>query len=101
MLNLEKLVVYDVDGKKHELSTTVGYTMIIISWTTFSLSWLVNILDYMFIHPSMPDTDLGRFPSKLVIYILGERIDIRAIWGHQCLKGNDGTSDAVIQMENM
>ena len=101
MLNLDKLVVYDVDGKKHELSTTVGYTMIIISWTTFSLSWLVNILDYMFIHPSMPDTDLGRFPSKLFIYILGKRIDIRAKWGEQCLKGNNGTSDVVIHMENV
>ena len=93
--------------------------MIIISWTTFSLSWLVNILDYMFIHPSMPDTDLGRFPNKLVIYILGKRVDIRATWREQCTTGisdlekpliipsdikdsyNDCTSHVVIQMENI
>ena len=84
LVQLERLVVYDVDGQRHELSTSVGYTMIIISWVTFSLSWLVNLLDYKFLHPSMPDTDLGRFPSKLVIDILGRRIDIMARWEYSC-----------------
>ena len=117
LVQLERLVVYDVDGQRHELSTSVGYTMIIISWVTFILSWLVNLLDYKFIHPSMPDTDLSRFPSKLVIYILGRRIDIVARWEGSCSVGDEseksviipsnieedstgGVKDVVIQMEN-
>ena len=76
LMQLDRLVVYDVDGRRYELSTSVGYTIIIVSWASFILSWVINLLDYTFIHPSMPDIDLGRFPSKLVIYILGRRIDI-------------------------
>ena len=104
-------MVYDVDGQKHELSTSVGYTMIIISWVTFILSWLVNLLDYKFIHPTMPDTDLGRFPSKLVIDILSEKIDIMARWEEKSLiiqskseesaPGLDKVEDVVIHMDNI
>ena len=110
------LVVYDVDGRRYELSTSVGYTMIFVSWSAFILSWLINLLDYTFIHPSMPDTDLSRFPSKLVIYILGRRIDIVARWEDSCSAGDESEKsviipsnieedstggDVVIQMENI
>ena len=104
-------MVYDVDGQKHELSTSVGYTMIIISWVTFILSWLVNLLDYKFIHPTMPDTDLSRFTSKLVIDILSEKIDIMARWEEKSLiiqskseesaPGLDKVEDVVVQMDNI
>ena len=117
-MQLDSLVVYDVDGRRYELSTSVGYTIIIISWASFILSWLINLLDYTFIHPSMPDTDLGRFPSKLVIYILGRRIDITARWENGRSAGDDseksviipsnieedspgGVEDVVIQMEDI
>ena len=110
-MQLDKLVVFDVDGRRHDLSTSVGYTLIIVSWTSFSLSWLINLLDYTFIHPSMPDTDLGRFPSKLVIYVLGRRIDIMARWGDSCLEesmiipisieDSSPGGDVVIQMEDI
>ena len=117
-MQLDRLVVYDVDGRRYELSTSVGYTIIIVSWASFILSWLINLLDYTFIHPSMPDTDLGRFPSKLVIYILGRRIDIVARWGDSRSAGDEsetsviipsnieedspaGVEDVVIQMEDI
>ena len=117
-MQLDSLVVYDVDGQRYELSTSVGYTIIIVSWASFILSWVINLLDYTFIHPSMPDTDLSRFPSKLVIYILGRRIDIVARWGDSRSAGDEleksvdiqsnneedypgGVEDVVIQMEDI
>ena len=115
-MQMERLVVYDVDGQKHVLSTSVGYFIIIISWASFILSWTINVLDYTFLHPSMPDTDLGRFPSKLVIYILGRRIDIVARWEDSCSADQEKSviipsniedsspgegKDVVIQMENI
>ena len=74
-MGLETLVVVTEAGET-ELDISVGWTMIIISWITFFLSWIVNISDYVFVHPSKPDTDLGRFSSKLIIYILGRRFEI-------------------------
>ena len=115
-MQLDRLVVYDVDGRRYELSTSVGYTIIVISWISFILSWVINLLDYTFIHPSMPDTDLSRFPSKLVIYILGRRIDIMARWEDSCSADQEKSviipsniedsspgegKDVVIQMENI
>ena len=99
-MQLDRLVVYDVDGRRYELSTSVGYTIIIVSWASFILSWLINLLDYTFIHPSMPDTDLSRFPSKLVIYILGRRIDIMAKWEDSRSAGDESEESLVIPSKN-
>ena len=67
------MVLIDVNGVPHELTSLHVHVMLGVGWTAFLLAWVFNILHYR-LHPFAVDFNIGRLKNKLFLYIFGKRI---------------------------
>ena len=67
------MVLIDVNGVPHELTSLHVHVMLGVGWTAFLLAWVFNILHYR-LHPFAVDFNIGRLKNKLFLYIFGKRV---------------------------
>ena len=67
------MVLIDVNGVPHELTSLHVHVMLGVGWTAFLLAWVFNILHYR-LHPFAVDFNIGRLKNKFFFYIFGKRV---------------------------
>ena len=67
--------IVDLNGRPSYLTQLEVHMIILIGWGAFIMSNLVLMVHYI-VHPSEVDFNLGRFRTRLFVYVLGKRIEL-------------------------